>query len=256
MTSTSDSDKILEIKDFKLFFPVRVHRATSLRDIFIRTLTNPIKTLLNPPEMLEVITDLNLSLSRGERMALMGVNGAGKTSFCRSIAGIYQPTCGEVKLHGKSRAIFDTTVGVFPELTGRENANILADFVYPHLENREGKIQDALEFSELREFLDTPFKYYSNGMQARLCLSILTIEPTDLLIIDEVAEGVDRFFREKISARILKLIENSGAVIFISHNDEQLRQVCNRAVVLKNGKIAFDGHIEQGISFYQSQQAR
>lgn len=250
MTSTSDSKKILEIKDLKLFFPVRVHQATSLRDVFIRTVSNPIRTLLNPPEMLEVVAGLDLNISHGDRVALMGVNGAGKTSLCRTIAGIYRPTSGDVRLYGKSRALFDTVVGIFPELTGRENAHVLADFVYPHLDRRSEKIREALEFSELKEFLDTPFKYYSNGMQARLCLSILTIEPTDLLILDEVIEGVDRFFREKISRRIFKLIENSGAVIFISHNDDQLRQVCNRAVVLINGKIAFDGSIEDGISFY------
>lgn len=253
LDSDLNSDRILEIKDLKLVFPLRVHRATSLRDVFIKTLSHPIKTLVSPPEMLEVIAGLNLSVSRGDRVALMGVNGVGKTSLCRVIAGFYRPTSGQLKLFGRSRAIFDTMVGIYPELTGRENAHILIDFLYPQLQNRQEKLQEALEFSELNEFLDTPFKYYSNGMQARLCLSVLTIESTDLLILDEVFEGADRFFKEKIAARVLKVIENSGAVIFVSHSDDQLRRVCNRAVVLKDGKIAFDGPLEQGLSFYHSQ---
>lgn len=258
MTSTSASkpakknETVLEVRDLRLMFPLRVHRSTSLRDVFVRTLTNPLKTLLTPPQRLEVLDGVDFTVQRGDRIALMGVNGVGKTSLCRVIAGFYRPTSGLLRINGETRAIFDTMVGIYPELTGRENAGILVDFLYPQMKDREAKLKEALEFSELREFLETPFKYYSNGMQARLCLSVLTIEPTDLLILDEVFEGADRFFREKIAARVLGVIQNSGAVLFVSHSEDQLRRVCNRAIVLKNGKVAFDGGIEAGLEFYTS----
>ena len=142
-------------------------------------------------------------------------------------------------------------VGIYPELTGRENANILIDFLYPDMKDRIAKLQEALDFSELGEFLETPFKYYSNGMQARLCLSVLTIEPTDLLILDEVFEGADQFFREKIATRVIKMIQDSGAVIFVSHSEDQLRRVCNRAVVINNGRVGFDGSLDEGFAYYQ-----
>jgi ABC-2 type transport system ATP-binding protein len=242
---------IVEIKNMRLVFRARVHRATTARDVFVRSISNPMSFLFRPPEMLELINGLNLNIYQGDRVALIGVNGAGKTSLCRAIAGVYKPTKGEINVTGKVRAIFDTMVGIFPELTGRENAEILTDFLYPDLPDRDARVADALEFSELGNFLDTPFKYFSNGMQARLCLSILTMQATDLLILDEVFEGADQFFREKIAKRVLGIIERSGAVIFVSHSEDQLRRVCNRAIVLKNGAVAFDGPVEDGLSFYQ-----
>jgi ABC-type polysaccharide/polyol phosphate transport system ATPase subunit len=252
MNSASASGTVLEIENLRLVFPMRVHRPTSLRDVFVRTVSNPVRTLLTPPQKLEVLDGVDLKVSRGDRIALMGVNGVGKTSLCRVIAGFYRPTSGHLHLHGQTRAVFDTMVGIYPELTGRENAGILVDFLYPDILDRDAKLKEALEFSELREFLETPFKYYSNGMQARLCLSVLTIEPTDLLILDEVFEGADQFFREKIAARVLKVIENSGAVLFVSHSEDQLRRVCNRAVILRDGRVAFDGNIEEGLAFYRA----
>jgi ABC-2 type transport system ATP-binding protein len=241
---------VLEIQGMKLVFPIRVHRATSLRDVFVRVLTKPLETLLTAPQKLELINDLNLTVKRGDRIALMGVNGAGKTSLCRVIAGFYRPTKGKITVNGKTRAIFDTMVGIYPELTGRENAGILSSFLYPEMTDRKAKLQEALEFSELGSFLETPFKYYSNGMQARICLSVLTMEPTDLLILDEVFEGADQFFRERIAIRVLKMIKESGAVIFVSHSEDQLRRVCNRAVVINQGTIGFDGPLEEGMKYY------
>ena len=247
---------VLDIRDMKLVFPIRVHRATTLRDVFVRTLTKPFQTLLVPTQKLELINGLNLTVRRGDRVALMGVNGVGKTSLCRAIAGFYKPTRGTIKITGETRAIFDTMVGIYSELTGRENAEILSAFLYPDMTSKSPKLQEALEFSELGEFLETPFKYYSNGMQARLCLSVLTIEPTDLLILDEVFEGADQFFREKIAARVLRMIERSGAVIFVSHSEDQLRRVCNRAVVINGGGIGFDGAIEDGFRYYTAAGSR
>lgn len=245
-------DELLVIKDVKLVFPIRVHRSTTLRDVFVRTITHPLETLFKPSSKLEVLRDFNLTVRRGDRIALIGVNGVGKSSLCRAIAGFYSPNAGKILRNGQIRAVFDTMVGIYPELTGRENAGILTDFLYPHLKDRDEKIKEALDFSELGAFLDTPFKYYSNGMQARLCLSVLTMDPTDILILDEVFEGADRFFREKIAKRVLSVIDRSGAVIFVSHSEDQLRRVCNRAVLIKDGKVAFDGPLEEGLETYHA----
>jgi ABC-2 type transport system ATP-binding protein len=243
---------LIEVKNLKLHFPLRVHRTSALRDVFVQSVRHPVQTLTRVPQLLEILTDVNLTISKGERVALIGVNGTGKTSLCRAIAGFYTPTGGSITRSGKIRAIFDTIVGIYPELTGRENAFVLAEFLYPDMKDKEQKINEALEFSELGSFLDTPFKHYSNGMQARLCLSVLTMEPTDLLILDEVFEGADQFFREKISERVLKLIEKSGAVLFVSHNEDQLSRVCNRAIWLHQGKVEFDGEIQEGLRRYRS----
>src|SRR5256885_10895379 len=101
------------------------------------------------------------------------------------------PNSGKIQVMGQARAVFDTHVGIHPELTGRENAWLLAEFLYPELEDKQSIVDEALEFSELGKFVDLPFRLYSNGMQTRLCLSVVTARPSDLLILDEVFDGAD-----------------------------------------------------------------
>src|SRR5262249_15637671 len=156
------------------------------------------------------------------------------------------PTSGKVTVRGRTRAIFDTSVGIFPELTGRENARILVQFMYPdEYRQHDEIIEESLEFSELGKFVDMPFKMYSNGMQARLCLSLVSAVAPDLLILDEVFDGADKFFRAKISGRVVRLIEDSGAVIFVSHSMDQLAKVCTRVIYLRENKLFFDGDPKQ-----------
>jgi ABC-type polysaccharide/polyol phosphate transport system ATPase subunit len=227
-----------------------------MRDVFVNAFHDPLSLIMRTPNRLEVIRDLDLKVYEGDRIALVGVNGVGKTTLCRTVAGYYTPTAGKISLRGKVRAIFDTMVGIYPELTGRENAGILVDFLYPDIQDKEEKIRDALEFTELGKFLDTPFKFYSNGMQARLCLAVLTMDPTDLLILDEVFEGADQFFREKIAKRVLSIIERSGAVIFVSHSEDQLQRVCNRAVLISEGRVLFDGSVKDTLRAYEQTHGR
>ena len=165
------------------------------------------------------------------------------------------PASGEIRLEGEVRAIFDTNVGIQWELTGRENAILLSRFLFPGAGKKEldDIVDESLEFSELGKFVDIPFKKYSKGMQARLCLSLATSKPTDLLILDEVFDGADHFFQEKVSVRTLDMIEKSGACILVSHAPEQLERACNRAIVLGDQKILFDGPVKQAIERYHSQ---
>ncbi len=243
-------NRVLEIKDLRLSFPANLHKPTSLRDAFVKSIKDPLSLFKNTNPALDVIKGLDLTVSKGDRVALLGINGAGKTSLCRAIAGFYKAS-GSLVVTGQVRAIFDTIVGIYPELTGRENAKILANLLYVHLDDLDEKIAEALIFSELGEFLDAPFKHYSSGMQTRLCLAVLTLAPTDLLILDEVFEGADQFFRKKIAERVSKIVEKSGAAIFVSHSEEQVQRVCNRAVLLHHGKIIFDGKVPDGLRFYK-----
>ncbi|MFN7454834.1 MAG: ABC transporter ATP-binding protein [Pseudobdellovibrionaceae bacterium] len=251
MNSTSISKVILEVKKLNLVFHPQTYRNDSLRDQFVRATQNPLKFLLKEPERLHVLKNLEFTISQGERVGLLGLNGVGKTSLCRAIAGFYNTGLNIVTVHGKVRAIFDTTMGIYPELTGRENAELLAEFMYAEASDRAELVKEALEFSELGTFLDTPFKNYSNGMQARLCLSLVSARPTDRLILDEVFEGADLFFKQKISQRVLKMIHDSGAVIFVSHDPAQMKEVCNRVLILNQGELIFDGSPEEGHEIYK-----
>ena len=111
---------------------------------------------------------------------------------------------------------------------------------------------DAEEFSELGKYMDVPFKLYSKGMRARLFLSLISSRPSDLLILDEVFNGADHFFSEKITRRVKDLILKSGAVLFVSHSHELVNEVCNRVLVFDNRKIIFDGSPADGIEFYRA----
>ena len=239
MNSTSTSNAVLEIKNLSITYKTSLFHGRSLRDAFVEMFTSPLKFLMRRPHSLNLLKDINLTLNRGDRLGVVGINGCGKTSLCRAIAGMHG-TQSAIKLHGDLRAIFDTSVVVQPELTGKENAQILISLI----------IEEALEFSELGEFKNSAFKYYSKGMMARLFLSVVSARPCDLLILDEVFNGADEFFNEKITKRVKSMIEKSGAVIFISHSADLIKEVCNKIVVIDKQQIAFTGNVEEGLKFY------
>lgn len=245
------SKAIVSVENVHLIYRSHFYHQRGLRDYFVDVVKSPLATVFRPREHIPVLKGVNFEVRRGDRIGLLGVNGAGKTSLCRCLAGYYVPQRGKVKIQGQVRAIFDTRIGIFPELSGRENAKLLMGFMYPDdRQNHAEMIEEALEFSELGHFVDMPFRTYSNGMQARLCLSVISSQPSELLILDEVFDGADQFFREKISKRIVNMIEQSGAVIFVSHSNSQIEQVCNRVVLLNKGQVVFDGPPDEGIRLY------
>ena len=247
------SPVILEVNGLNIHYEMEFHRSDSLRELFVGILKGPLLAIFGNRDVLHIVKDFNLTLRKGERLGIIGINGAGKTSLCRAIAGMLYPASGEITVEGEVRAIFDANVGIQWELTGRENAMLLSRFFFPWATRAQLReiVDEALEFSELGVFVDVPFKNYSRGMQARLGLSLVTSRPTDLLILDEVFDGADHFFQEKVSARTLNMIEHSGAVILVSHNPQQLELACNRAIVLDRQGILFDGDVQQAIEYYQ-----
>jgi ABC-type polysaccharide/polyol phosphate transport system ATPase subunit len=255
MRFTISSKVLLDISNLNLTFDLNLFRPWTFRDVFTRALHDPVGTFMSGPDRFHVLKNISFQVRSGERVALIGVNGTGKTTLCRCIAGIYQPTTGRIRTAGQVRAIFDTAVGIHPELTGRENAYLLAKFMYP-LEYRDHKemVEEALEFSELKDFVDVPYRLYSNGMQARLCLSLISCRAGDLLILDEVFDGADLFFREKIAERIFKMMQDSGAVVFVSHSPDQVEQVCNRVIFLDRGEIKFDGDVSRALQLYRARE--
>ncbi|ATH09178.1 hypothetical protein BIY24_14860 [Halobacteriovorax marinus] len=244
-----NSDEILEVSGLNMTYDTQSFHNSSLREVFIKRLTLQSTT----KNTIHVLRGLDFKVHKGDIIGILGVNGTGKTTLCRIISGILEPSSGEVKLKGECRSIFNTTVGVLPELTGRENASLLVKFIYPKVSVKEQReiLEDALEFSELGEFLDTPFQKYSKGMQARLCLSVISARPSDLIILDEVFDGADLFFQEKIRKRITEVIKSSGATILVSHTLDQIRDVCNKVMLLDKGKIQFFGDVEKGIKAYR-----
>lgn len=242
---------LLDIQELKLAFPLRLMAVSTIRDLFISIMMGPFSKKYNRRYFL-ALDNINLKIYEGDRIGLIGVNGAGKSTLCRCISGFYDPQNGHILRYGNIRAMFESSIGLYPELSGRENARILAEIYYPnYLNELEDIINESLEFSELKEFIDAPIKTYSKGMMVRLTLSLLSARPADILILDEVFDGADEFFREKLSERIKNLIVNSRAVIFVSHYEAQIQSVCNRAILISEGKIFHDGDIKKAYELYR-----
>ena len=161
-----------------------------------------------------------------------------------------QPQMGTIETTKEVRAVFDTGTGVIPELTGRENAYLLARLFYPAMKDLRPIVEEAIEFSELGHFIDVPFMNYSKGMQSRILLSLISSIPSEILILDEVFDAADIFFQNKFASRMKKFIASAGATIFVSHSIEQIRQVCNHVILLNKGKIHFSGGVEEAYQEY------
>lgn len=252
MPSTTNSEVLLSVNNLKVHFELEHYHHQGLRDVFVSAVTNPIDYFLRTPELLKVLDDVSFEVTRGMRLGLLGINGSGKTTLCRCIAGMIIPQKGSVTTSSEVRAIFDTGTGVLPDLTGKENAFLLGRLFFPEIHDLSPIVNEALEFSELGHFVDVPFRQYSKGMQARLMLSLISAVPTDILILDEVLDGADYFFQQKLSVRMKNFINAAGATIFVSHSADQVREVCEQVMVLNKGKIGFYGNVEDGLNYYHS----
>jgi ABC-type polysaccharide/polyol phosphate transport system ATPase subunit len=243
--------ELLRIEDLDLVLKVPTFESNSIRDQAVQLLKNPFDHFRRQSNRFHVLKKINLTIKQGDRIALLGKNGVGKSSLCRCMAGYYRPTRGKIISPFEVRAYFDTQVGILGDLTGRENAYLLAAFMYPQLKARHNEIvEEAIDFSELKGFINAPFRTYSNGMAARLCLSLITAQPSEIFILDEVFEGADHFFKEKLRPRMMQAIGQSGAVVFVSHNEDQIRAVANRAVVIDQSQVVLDASVDEALGFY------
>lgn len=196
------------------------------------------------------LNQIDLRVESGTRLGILGLNGAGKSTLLKTVAGIYFPHQGKVTVHGRVTPLMELGAGFDSEQTGRENIYLngaMLGFSPAEMKKREASIAD---FSELGEFLDMPVKYYSSGMYGRLAFSIATMTEPEILLIDEVFATGDAHFVEKSSRRILELVERSQIVMIVTHNSDQIRKLCNRAIVLDKGIIVDDGNPSAMIDYY------
>ena len=255
MPSTINSEVLLSARHLQVHFELEHYQHHGLRDVFISMVNHPLEYFLKKPELLNVLDDVSFDITRGMRLGLLGVNGSGKTTLCRCLAGMMVPQKGKIETKAQVRAIFDTGTGVMPDLTGRENAFLLGRLFFPEVRDLKQIVNEALEFSELGHFLDIPFRQYSKGMQTRLMLSLISSQATDILILDEVLDGADYFFQQKLSVRMKKFIASAGATVFVSHSADQIREVCDQVLVMNKGKIGFFGGVEEGLDYYHKNMA-
>ena len=198
-----------------------------------------------------VLDSISLSIETGERVALIGDNGAGKSTLLRLIAGIYKPDEGSIERTGDFSVFLDAGFGVDMRLTGRENCYSRAIINGVPKGDIRQFIQWVSDFSELGEYYDQPVRTYSTGMVVRLVFSMCTARTHDVLLIDEGIGTADARFQDKAFSRLSHLYDSAPILILASHNPKLLKENCTRGIVMRDGRIIFDGDINESIAFYQ-----
>jgi lipopolysaccharide transport system ATP-binding protein len=198
------------------------------------------------------LDNLSFSVKRGECRGLIGPNGSGKSTLLKMLNGIILPDKGEISITGKVGALIELGAGFHPMLTGRENIYVNGNILGLTKKEIDKKFEEIVEFSEIKEFIDTPVKFYSSGMYVRLGFSIAAHLMPDILVIDEVLAVGDVAFRLKCFNHIQTLLKKKISVILVTHNLSELLRVCQSCVVINHGRQLYNGDVHEAIRTYQN----
>jgi ABC-type polysaccharide/polyol phosphate transport system ATPase subunit len=204
------------------------------------------------------LRDVSLRVRHGEAVGLIGRNGSGKSTFLKLIAGVHRPTSGRMLIARNARisSMIELGVGFHPELTGRENVFLSAS-IHGLSRVEIDRIYDrVVDYSGLGHFIDIPIKNYSSGMYMRLGFAIAANLDPDILLLDEIFAVGDADFQQRCGGTIRQFIDQGKTIIFVSHAPASIRAICRRVCVLEQGRLAFDGDVENGLAFYDELLAR
>jgi ABC-type polysaccharide/polyol phosphate transport system ATPase subunit len=239
----------VELRGVSKRFYFYEHRTSSLREWFIRRV---LRRPLHVRRAEFTLRAVDLRVERGESVALVGPNGSGKSTALRLIAGIYRPSTGRVETNGRITAVIELGAGFHPELTGAENIALYASVLGITRRELAARYDEIVEFAAMSDFLDTPLKYYSSGMEARLAFSVSVCLQPDILLLDEVLAVGDQAFRERCLHRLRAYHDRGGTLILVSHELDQVRALCQRGIWLERGEVVQDGPIDEVLAAYRA----
>ena len=193
------------------------------------------------------LDDVSFTITEGESVALLGFNGSGKSTMLKLISGVLEPDEGSVLIRGRLAGLIEVGAGFHPDLTGRENVYLNAAILGMQKEEIDARYDDILAFSEVERFIDQEVKHYSSGMFMRLAFSVAIHCELDILLVDEVLSVGDAPFQAKCRAKIEELSAQGKTMVIVSHDQEMIRQVCRRGIVIRQGKQIFDGPIDEAV---------
>lgn len=200
----------------------------------------------------KALDDINLTIKKGEIVGIIGKNGAGKSTLMKLIANITFPTSGEIKVNGKVGSFINLSAGFNGNYTGRENIYYKATIMGMKKLEIDNIIDDIIEFADIGDYFDLPLKTYSSGMAARLGFALAIFSDPDILIIDEVFAVGDKDFKQKSFKKTKEMFKSGKSILFSSHAEGQIRQLCSRVIYIDNGKIVFDGDVDEGLRLYNN----
>ena len=205
---------------------------------------------VNIGERFMALDGVSFEVKKGEAVGIIGHNGAGKSTLLKLITRITAPTEGDIYLNGRVASMLEVGTGFHPELTGRENVYLNGAILGMTKKEIDAKMEDIIEFSEVRQFIDTPVKRYSSGMYVKLAFSVAAHLDSEIMIMDEVLAVGDVAFQNKCIKKMREVADSGRTILYVSHNMATIRNLCDRCVVLDHGKAVFDGGVENAIAVY------
>lgn len=199
-----------------------------------------------------VLQDISFNVGPGEAVGIVGINGAGKSTLLKMITGTTQPTSGSVRTMGRVAALLELGMGFHPDFTGRQNAFMAGQLLGYTVEDLVRLMPDIEAFAEIGEYIDQPVRIYSSGMQMRLAFSVATAQRPDILIVDEALSVGDTYFQHKSFERIREFRNQGTTLLIVSHDKTAIQSICDRAILLSEGRVALEGTPEAVMDYYNA----
>jgi ABC-type polysaccharide/polyol phosphate transport system ATPase subunit len=241
-----DKDNIaISFKNVSKSYPLFYQK--TLKEFFQALFTEK-KTI----EKFEALKNINLSIKKGETVGVIGKNGAGKSTLLKLVAGVSYPTSGEVNVYGRVVPLIELGAGFHPELSGKENIFLNGVILGMEEKYMVEKFSEIVSFSEIpMDFIFTPVKYYSSGMFMRLAFSVAVFSKPEILLVDEILAVGDIAFQKKCLDKMNEFKKQKVTIVFVSHSMEQVKNFCDKVIYLKEGRVEYEGEVEEGVKKYE-----
>ncbi|MCP9839912.1 ABC transporter ATP-binding protein [Synechococcus sp. J7-Johnson] len=247
---TGSSEPVISARDVWLRIPIYSSETRSLKSVLLRSVTGGNLRRVGSGAEIEAVRGVTCTINHGERVALIGHNGAGKSTFLKLLSGIYQPTQGHLSTSVAVHPMIQKSFITSNELSGLQAAKAHYLLVNGTLHGFQQFLDDVINFSGLGDFIHLPVRSYSEGMGARLLFSLLTGSKHECLALDEGFGAGDSSFYEKAEQRMRVFVESAGTLILASHSDDLLRKFCKRGLVFDQGRLVCDSKLDEALSYY------
>lgn len=234
------------VEDVSKWFNKR--SARSMKDAFIALIRRqPVRST-----QFQALKDVSFTINEGETVAVMGLNGSGKSTTLKLVSGVLEPDEGRVLTRGRVAGLIEVGAGFHPDLTGRENVFLNAAILGMSEKETKERFDEIVAFSEIGDFIDQEVKHYSSGMFMRLAFSVAIHVELDVLLVDEVLAVGDAPFRAKCNAKLKELADRGVTMMVVSHSKGQIKQLCSRGIVIRKGEVVFDGPINEALDVLEA----
>lgn len=240
-----DKQMMVKAEHVSMKFNLASEKFDNIKEYFIKMIKRQVSF-----DEFWALKDVSFNVYKGESLGLIGLNGSGKSTMLKTIAGVLKPTKGKVEVYGKVAPLIELGAGFDMDLTAHENVFLNGALLGYSRKEMEMYYEDIVSFSELGDFMNVPVKNFSSGMVSRLAFAIATIGTPDILICDEVLSVGDFRFQQKCEARIQKMIEHGTTILFVSHSIEQVKKICNKILWLDHGTVKMFGDAEEICDIY------